>query len=724
MKIATRLALGFAVVILLSLMLYAVFSWGTNDIRTAHRQTEVALTAARAAAKRSALVDSQLKRIESLRTALKLSSVQVQGEMLMNATTLDLGILGKDSRTMAEFISGEPGVEITQLLGQSNDWLQRVGQDYQNLQTLGEELERSWRPRHVGLAEALGDLKKTLLNWNLQVTNMLFVQSSLGELIYEDEADTPVAEFMAGPIYQKFSEQVPELKAAFANAQKPNQALFTGVDQLDTLAMMGQWEKARLLYRDIFPVNIKSMVVELDKVMTLENSIMHQQSKAGALLNNDLQPLVTDMDSVLRGVAEQLQQLQDDAGIAVAKTAEKVLAGSEQIKVRLDSIDLTGKILLTLLIAVGLLSLILTTRSVVRPISAIVAMLDGMSQGQLDRRLKLRRKDELGHMGAVLDQFADHLEHEILSAFDHLGQGDFTFKAKGLIREPLEVVNDSLNDFMGQIREAGAEVLDGAERISASSRTLSAGTGRQSKALDQLAGAIANITSQSEENSRSAATADQLLGELQLAARSSREEMQNVVDSMRNINAVSLDIGKIMKVIDEIAFQTNLLALNAAVEAARAGQHGKGFAVVAEEVRGLANRSSKAAGEIADLIGGSQDKISSGVVLAKDTALSLEQMTEKVGKISALAAEIAAASQHQVEEIGAVNTALEQIDRVTEMNESSATESSLAADNLNQQAGQLQLMLERFKLSARCGRADDQVGMQQREPQQLLSRVA
>ena len=724
MRIATRLALGFAVVILLSLMLYAVFSWGTNDIRTAHRQTEAALTAARAAAKRSALVDSQLKRIESLRTALKLSSVQVQGEMLMNAAALDLGILGKGSRTLAEFISGETGAEITQLLGQSNGWLQRVDQDYQHLQTLGGELESSWRPRHEGLAEALGDLKKTLLNWNLQVTNMLFVQSSLGELIYEDEADTPVAEFMAGPIYQKFADQVPELKTAFENAQKPNQALFAGVDQLDTLAMMGQWEKARLLYRDIFPVNIKSMVVELDKVMTLENSIMHQQSKAGALLNNDLQPLVTDMDSVLRGVAEQLQQLQDDAGIAVTKTAEEVLAGSEQIKIRLASIDLTGKVLLTLLIAVGLLSLILTTRSVVRPISAIVAMLDGMSQGQLDRRLKLRRKDELGRMGAVLDQFADHLEHEILSAFDHLGQGDFTFKATGLIREPLEVVNDSLNDFMGQIRDAGAEVLDGAEKISASSRTLSAGTGRQSQALDQLAGAIANITSQSEENSRSAATADQLLSELQLAARSSREEMQNVVDSMQNINAVSLDIGKIMKVIDEIAFQTNLLALNAAVEAARAGQHGKGFAVVAEEVRGLANRSSKAAGEIAELIGGSQDKISSGVVLAKDTALSLEQMTEKVGKISVLAAEIAEASQHQVEEISAVNTALEQIDRVTEMNEISATESSIAADNLNQQAGQLQLMLERFKLSARCGRIDDQAGVQQPEPQLLLSRVA
>ncbi len=97
------------------------------------------------------------------------------------------------------------------------------------------------------------------------------------------------------------------------------------------------------------------------------------------------------------------------------------------------------------------------------------------------------------------------------------------------------------------------------------------------------------------------------------------------------------------------------------------------------------------------MIGGSQDKISSGVVLAKDTALSLEEMTEKVAKISALAAEIAEASQHQVEEISAVNTALEQIDRVTEMNEISATESSIAADNLNQQAGQLQLMLERFK---------------------------
>jgi methyl-accepting chemotaxis protein len=162
-----------------------------------------------------------------------------------------------------------------------------------------------------------------------------------------------------------------------------------------------------------------------------------------------------------------------------------------------------------------------------------------------------------------------------------------------------------------------------------------------------------------------------------------------MVDTMGDISAASRRIGDIIGVIDAIAFQTNILALNAAVEAARAGEQGRGFAVVAAEVRSLAQRSAQAAREIKTLIGDSVDKVATGSELVGAAHRTMDDIVQRVRDVSALIAEISAATQEQKVGIGQVNAAVGRLDAATQQNAALVEQSSSAAQSLREQAGAL-----------------------------------
>jgi methyl-accepting chemotaxis protein len=246
--------------------------------------------------------------------------------------------------------------------------------------------------------------------------------------------------------------------------------------------------------------------------------------------------------------------------------------------------------------------------------------------------------------------------------------------------------NKRLNEVAGPLREGADQVSTAAGQTSASSQTLSQGSSQQASSLEETGSSLEEMSSMIKRNSESALKANELAKEARTAADKGVSDMQAMATAMEAIKVSSHDIAKIIKTIDEIAFQTNILALNAAVEAARAGEAGMGFAVVADEVRNLAQRCAQAAKETAVKIEGAIAKSGQGVEISGKVAVALNEIVTKVRQVDELVTAVAGASREQAQGITQVNSAVAQMDKVTQDNAATAEESAAAAEELFAQA--------------------------------------
>jgi methyl-accepting chemotaxis protein len=240
----------------------------------------------------------------------------------------------------------------------------------------------------------------------------------------------------------------------------------------------------------------------------------------------------------------------------------------------------------------------------------------------------------------------------------------------------------------------------GAEQISTASADLSKRTEQQAANLEETAAALDQIPTTVRRTAESAAQASNAATATRADAERSGAVVEEAVSAMFEIETSSRQIGQIIGVIDEIAFQTNLLALNAGVEAARAGEAGKGFAVVASEVRALAQRAAEAAKEIKALIAASSTQVEHGVKLVGQGSEALLAIASKVAEMDGLISEIARSAQEQASGLAQVNTAVGQMDQVTQQNAAMVEEATAAAANLRIQAQDLTDLVGQFRLGA------------------------
>jgi methyl-accepting chemotaxis protein len=266
------------------------------------------------------------------------------------------------------------------------------------------------------------------------------------------------------------------------------------------------------------------------------------------------------------------------------------------------------------------------------------------------------------------------------------------------IREDYHAAMLTLQGALAAITSSTEAVRSGASEITQASDDLSRRTEQQAASLEETAAALDQITTTVRKTAESSAEARKLATEARSNAEHSGDVVQHAVMAMNGIEKSSAEIGNIIGVIDEIAFQTNLLALNAGIEAARAGDAGRGFAVVATEVRALAQRSADAAKEIKALISASGVQVKTGVSLVGETGKVLVQIAGQVTDLNTLITEIAASAQEQASGLHEVNTAVNQMDQVTQQNAAMVEQATAASHSLTSEAGELARLTAKFQI--------------------------
>jgi methyl-accepting chemotaxis protein len=376
----------------------------------------------------------------------------------------------------------------------------------------------------------------------------------------------------------------------------------------------------------------------------------YDSARVAAAFMQRAQPDYAAAQALIEGLATHLDQRADASGKRLETTSDIIMA------------LLGGSVLLALLVITP--TTLLNMRSICQPIREAEQLAGAIAQGDLaEREVDTRGQDETAHLLLALT-----------------------------------AMQSSLRGIVSQVRQSTDSISNASVEIARGNQDLSSRTEQAASSLQQTASSMEQLTGTVRQSADSARQADQLASSAAEVAARGGEVVAKVVSTMDEINTSSKKISDIIGVIDGIAFQTNILALNAAVEAARAGEQGRGFAVVASEVRSLAQRSADAAKEIKTLIGASVERVESGSRLVADAGQTMKDIVSSVQRVTDIIGEITAASTEQSDGIGQVNTAVTQLDQMTQQNAALVEESAAAAESLKDQTVRLSQAVSVFRL--------------------------
>ena len=411
-------------------------------------------------------------------------------------------------------------------------------------------------------------------------------------------------------------------------------------------------------------------------------------------------------------VSNELRDMFDSIGAeADDRATDKVNAGETAAAIA----EITVVVMIILSGVVSVVLALSIAKSITTPVDEMQAVTLAVSKGDFESVIRYHGKDALGHLAdnmrnltATIKEIITDIEMQLKA----MGEGDFNVRSRNedmylgsfsRIQDAMTKLSRAVSETLSQIDVSADQVNNGGEHISASAQAMAQGATEQASSVSELATTITGISHAVDETAVHAqnAKADNQASHDQIAICSAH--MADLMGAMKAIEEKSLEISKVIKTIEDIAFQTNILALNAAVEAARAGSAGKGFAVVADEVRNLATKSQEASKSTSALIEETVKAVNEGSRLSVETDESLKEVVIRAQKVMDAVTRISQATDAQSKDVQQVSMGIDQISSVVQTNSANAEESAAASEELSGQASVLKSLVGRFTLRTESG---------------------
>jgi len=566
-------------------------------------------------------------------------------------------------------------------------------------------------------------IKKSINSCVDGLNGLVETSSVLEKMSYNDFANRVRGNYEG--IYARTAESVNRLIDRLTNLEN----ILTDISQGNLTALEELQRIAKRSENDRLIPSVIGMMKSIKGVITDINELTIAASNGELSKRADLSIYQGEFKSVIAGVNNTVDAVVQPLSIAlvyVKKIADGDLSAYVSEEFKGDFSQLKENLNLC-----------------IKSINRLINDANMLSNAAVEGDLALRA-DTTAHKGGykeIIKGVNDTLDamiapiNEGVEALKIMSQGDFTLRINSSYKGSHQLIKDSINKVVNELCKALSGVSDAVKsttlasnKISASTEEMAAGANEQSQQTFDIASSIEEMTKTILENTKNAANATETAEEAGQKAKEGGKVVKETIEGMNKISEVvkqsairvqelgkeSDQIGEIIRVIDDIADQTNLLALNAAIEAARAGEQGRGFAVVADEVRKLAEKTTKATKEIEEMIKRIQrdtgeavrsmdegDKeVEKGKKLAYKAGESLEEIIEVSDKVVDIVSLVAAASEEQSSAAGEISQNIDSISNVSRETTEGIQQIAKAAEDLNNLTFNLEQLVNKFKIQS------------------------
>ena len=447
-------------------------------------------------------------------------------------------------------------------------------------------------------------------------------------------------------------------------------------DKFKKLGEMEKSEKGKTLIEKITQAT-SQLAATNNKVITA--AISGKQAEADKTLKEEWAPVYKIMENAFG----ELSNFQDGQAVEAEKRASALYKSA--ITIQLISFAIA--------ILIAIVCAVLITRGITAPLARMRDMIQDIAQGEgdLTKRLDASSKDELGEVSRWFNLFIEKL-HGIISQISN--------------------TSTQVASAASQLNSTAEQIATGAEEVVAQSTTVATAGEEMSATSGDIARNCLLAAEGAQRASQTASNGGMVVDRTVVVMGQIAQKVQETAKTVESLGARSDQIGNIIGTIEDIADQTNLLALNAAIEAARAGEQGRGFAVVADEVRALAERTTRATKEIGSMIKAIQSEtieavaameqgvhqVENGTEEAAKSGQALQDILQQVNDVTMQVNQIATAAEEQTATTSEISSNMHQITEVVQQTSHGAQESATAAAQLHGNAEELQRLVRQFKL--------------------------